>query len=227
MSDIATNLAAVRAEIDAACVAAGRDPADVGLVAVSKTHPLAAVEAGWAAGHRDFGENYANELRDKGEAFEAAERDIRWHFIGRVQSGNVRHIAAHAWRVHALTQVKHAEKLASRLSRPLKCLVSVNVGGEESKGGVAPDQALERCKALSRVEGIEVVGLMTLPPYRDDPEDVAPFFEELSDLAARGRGQGLPLHELSMGMSHDFRVAIRHGATWVRVGTAIFGPRGA
>lgn len=225
MSGLVDRLAAVRAEIDAACRDAGRAPSDVGLVAVSKTHPLAAVEAAWATGHRDFGENYANELRDKGEAFESAGRDIRWHFIGRVQSGNARHIAAHAWRVHALTEVKHAEKIASRLSRPLACLVSVNIGGEASKGGVEPEQALERCKALSRVEGIRIVGLMTLPPYREDPEDVAPFFEELADLAARGRAEGLPLHELSMGMSHDFKVAIRHGATWVRVGTAIFGAR--
>jgi uncharacterized pyridoxal phosphate-containing UPF0001 family protein len=101
--------------------------------------------------------------------------------------------------------------------------VAVNIGGEDSKGGVPPSDVLERCEALSAV--VDVVGLMCLPPYREDPEDVGPFFEELAALAASGRARGLPLTELSMGMSHDFEVAIRHGATWVRVGTQIFGQR--
>lgn len=214
-------LAAVRARLDAACVAAGRAPSEVGLVAVSKLQPVAAIDAAAAAGHRDFGESYAQELRDK-----AADRpSLRWHFIGRLQTNKARYVANVAWRVHALETEDQARALAARAERPLSCLVAVNVGGEAQKSGVPPAEAVARCKALSRVPGIVVVGLMCLPPEREDPEDVAPFFAELAHLASVGRAEGLPLHELSMGMSHDFPVAVRHGATWVRVGTAIFGER--
>ncbi len=225
MTSIASRLTQVKQRIAQACAAAGRDPDEVGLVAVSKTFPAEVVEQAWAFGHRDFGENYAQELRDKGQAFESAGREIRWHYVGRVQSNKAKYIAPRAFRVHALEEVRHAEALAKRAPGPLRCLVSVDVGREKSKGGVPPERALERCRALQEVDGIEVVGLMCLPPFREDPEDVAPFFEELADLAARGRADGQPLHELSMGMSHDFPVAIRHGATWVRIGTAVFGPR--
>lgn len=191
------------------------------LIAVSKTFPLAAIVEARAAGQAHFGESYAQELRDKARELP----DATWHFIGRIQTNKAKYIAPVAHRVHALETIDQAEALSKRAPGPLRCLVAVNVGGEESKGGVPPADALERCGALARVAHIEVVGLMCLPPWRDDPEDVAPFFEELADLAARGRARGMPLTELSMGMSHDYRVAIRHGATWVRVGTAIFGSR--
>ena len=217
----AERLEAVKARVVAACTAAGRDPAEVGLIAVSKTHPAHVIAEVAAAGHRDFGESYAQELRDKAPQIP----DARWPFIGRLQSNKAKYVAPVAHRVHALESVSQAEALAKRASGPLECLVSVHLGGESSKGGVAPDEALERCATLHAVEGIEIVGLMTLPPFHEDPEDMAPYFAHLADLAARGRAAGLPLHELSMGMSHDFEVAIRHGATWVRVGTAIFGPR--
>ncbi len=218
---VARRLAEVRARLDAACRDAGRDPSEVHLVAVSKTHPLAAVEAAADAGQRHFGESYAQELRDK-----ARQRpDLTWHFIGRIQKNKARYIAPLAHRIHALETVEQARALARRAPGPLRCLVAVNVGREPQKSGVLPEEAVARCGELARVDGIEVVGLMCLPPYRDDPEQVAPFFEELADLAARGRAAGHPLTELSMGMSHDFAVAVRHGATWVRVGTAIFGPR--
>lgn len=218
---VTDRLKAVRSELDAACRSAGRDPSEVQLIAVSKVHPVAAIREAQAAGQLHFGESYAQELRDKS----AELTDVCWHFIGRIQTNKAKYIAPVAHRIHALEQVRHAEALVSRAPGPLKALVAVNVGREDQKSGVHPDHVVERCKALAAVDGLEVVGLMCLPPIREDPEDVAPFFEELADLAARGRAAGLPLTELSMGMSHDFQVAVRYGATWVRVGTAIFGDR--
>jgi pyridoxal phosphate enzyme (YggS family) len=222
----AERLAAVRARVAAACAACGRDPASVGLIAVGKTFPAEAVAAVHGAGQVDFGENYAQELRDKAAALAGSTPPIRWHFIGRIQTNKAKMIAPVAYRVHAVEEVRQAEALAARAPGPLDVLVAVNQGGEDTKGGVRPSEALERCAAVDAVPGVRVVGLMTLPPPTEDPEDSAPYFEELAALAAAGRARGLALNELSMGMSHDFEVAIRHGATWVRVGTAIFGARG-
>ncbi|MFT4621574.1 MAG: pyridoxal phosphate enzyme (YggS family) [Myxococcota bacterium] len=216
----AERLATVRARIDAACRAAGRDPASVHLIAVSKTVSLEAIAPVAAAGQVHFGESYAQELRSKAEA----RPDLIWHFVGRIQTNKARFIAQAA-RVHALESVRQAEALARRAAGPLRCLMMVNIGGEASKSGVLPSHALDRARDLSTVAGIELVGLTALPPPGDDPESTAPYFAELADMAQRGRAAGLPLTELSMGMSRDYPVAIRHGATWVRVGTAIFGPR--
>ncbi|MBX2801715.1 MAG: YggS family pyridoxal phosphate-dependent enzyme [Myxococcales bacterium] len=221
---LADRLAAVRDRVQAACARAGRDPSEVGLIAVSKTWPAATVAQAYAEGQLHFGESYAQELRDKGPQLPS---DVCWHFVGRLQSNKAKYVAPVAHRVHALETVSQAEALAKRASGELGCLVSVNLGSEHSKGGVPPQEALERCATLGEVPGIRVVGLMTLPPRVELPEQAAPYFAQLAELAATGRDQGLPLTELSMGMSHDFEVAIAHGATWVRVGTAIFGPRQA
>jgi len=215
---IVERLAAIRTQIDAAARAANRDPADIGLVAVSKTVPAERVAEVWAAGQRDFGENYAQELRDKSAALDPG---IRWHFIGRFQKNKARYLA-HAHRVHALESLDQADALAERARVPV--LVAVNLAGEATKGGVTPG-------ALGRLlDGLAsrapVRGLMCIPPPAEDPEASAPFFAELRELAASHRARGHDdLSELSMGMSHDFQVAIREGATWVRVGTAIFGSR--
>ena len=217
-------LARVRDRIAAACAASGRDPSEVTLVAVSKTHPASAVATLAAAGQVHFGESYAQELRDK---VPVLPPDLRWHFVGRIQRNKARYIAPSAHRIHALQTVDQAEALARRCPEgvELACLVSVHLGGEATKGGVAPADVLQRCADLARVPSIRITGLMGLPPRTEDPADAAPFFAQLADLAARGRAEGLPLTELSMGMTHDLEVAIAHGATWVRVGTAIFGPR--
>lgn len=218
---VADRLLAVRADVARACMDAGRDPAEVELVAVSKTWPIGPIEEAAAAGQLHFGESYAQELRDK-----APQRpDLRWHFVGRIQRNKAKYIALHAYRIHALESVAQAEALARRAPAPLTCLVAVNVGREPGKSGVDPEQTLERCAELQAVDGIEIAGLMCLPPVTPEPEGAAPYFAELADLAQRGRARGLPLHELSMGMTADYAVAIAHGATWVRVGTAIFGPR--
>ncbi len=222
---IAERLVAVRRDVADACARAGRDPASVKLVAVSKTMPVEALQAAYDAGQRVFGENYAQELRDKARALPA---DVEWHFIGRLQANKAKYVAPVAARVHALEAADQAAALAARLppERMLNVLISVNVGGEDTKGGVAPAALPAAVDAISAVPGIRVVGLMTLPPPREDPAEMAPFFAELAALAAaeRARGRG-EITELSMGTSHDYAFAIVHGATWVRVGTAIFGAR--
>jgi PLP dependent protein len=219
---IAARLAEVRARIAAAATAAGRGPDEVGLVAVSKTVPAERIREALAAGQRDFGENYAQELRDKVPEVGA---EARWHFIGRFQRNKARYLVG-AHRVHALESVDQAEALAARAERPVPVLVAVNEAGELSKGGIRPDAVGPLLDRLAGLGNVRAVGLMCLPPPADDPEASAPFFASLRALAARHRARGHEaLCELSMGMSHDFEVAVREGATWVRVGTAIFGVR--
>lgn len=219
---IAERLVAVRAELDAAATACGRDPATVRLVAVSKTHPAERVAEALEAGQLDFGESYAQELRDKAAALGPSPR---WHFIGRIQRNKVKWIAPVAHRVHGVVHVEQAEALAARAPVPPVVLLNVNVGGEASKDGVSPEDALGLAEAVHRLPGVVLAGLMCVPPFTEDPEDSGPAFAALAALAAEGRARGLPLTELSMGMSHDAPIAVRHGATWVRVGTSIFGPR--
>lgn len=217
---LADRLHAVRDAVARAAERAGR--ADVHLVAVSKTQPVEAIREAYAAGQRDFGENYPQELRDKAAAL-ADLPDLRWHFIGRLQTNKARYVAPVAVRVHALDSVEQAAALARRSDARVRCLVAVNLAGEATKGGVRPDAALPLCREASA--HVDVVGLMTMPPWSEDPEAAAPLFARLRALAAQGRDEGLDLVELSMGMSHDWPVAVREGATWVRVGTAIFGER--
>jgi len=226
---IAENLAAIQARVTRACEVAGRDPSSVRLLAVSKTKPESAIHEALAAGQRAFGENYAQELRDKVAAFAEVDPAPEWHFIGHLQRNKVKYAVGKAALIHAVDSEKLARAIGERAARgglTQAVLVEVNVGGEDSKSGVAPEAALALCEAIQSMDGLTLRGLMTIPPYREDPADVAPFFSRLSALAAEGRAQGLPLDELSMGMSHDFEVAIAHGATLVRVGTAIFGARG-
>lgn len=208
---IAANLAAIRAQI----------PAGVTLIAVSKIRPIEDIRIAMDAGQLDFGENYAQELRDKAELLQGA----RWHFIGALQRNKVKYVVGRASLVHDVDSLALAEEIGKRsLPRKTGVLVGVNFG-EEQKSGVPAREALAFAESLTKVEGITLRGLMAIPPPADDPEASAPYFEELASLAAKGRANGLPLDELSMGMSHDWRVAVRYGATMVRVGTAIFGAR--
>lgn len=223
MSTIADRLAAVRAEIAAACAAAGRPPERVRLVAVSKTRPVEELAAAHAAGQVDFGENYAQELRDKADALGPA---YTWHFIGSLQRNKVKYVVGRAALVHDVDSLPLAEELSKRSgASPTGVLLGVNIGMEPQKSGFAPAAVLDAARAVVALPGVRLQGLMCIPPAVEDPEEAAPFFAALADLALQGRAQGLPLHELSMGMSHDYAVAIRHGATLVRVGTAIFGAR--
>jgi pyridoxal phosphate enzyme, YggS family len=236
----------VRDRIEAACRNAGRDPASVSLLGASKTVSAQRVVAAVAAGLKLFGENRAQELRDKVDLVEGAlpggQRAI-WHFIGRLQRNKVRLVVGRVALVHSVDSVGLAGEINHRKARLIEAaadeevpevapivprqpvLVQVDIANEPSKGGVPPDRALELCAEVSEFPHLDLRGLMAIPPFTEDPADAARWFEAVAELAARGRAQGLPLRDLSMGMSHDFEVAIAHGATIVRVGTAIFGER--
>ncbi|MFN7146092.1 MAG: YggS family pyridoxal phosphate-dependent enzyme [Myxococcota bacterium] len=220
---IAENLDTVRATLRDACVAAGRPVESVRLVAVSKIQPVDAIRAAIAAGQVDFGENYAQELRDKADL---VTEPVRWHFIGALQRNKVKYVVGRASLVHDVDSFALAEEIGKRSgANPTGILLGVNIGEEPQKSGVLPAEALDLCKRVTTLPGVVLRGLMCIPPAVETPEQAAPWFAALADLAARGRAEGLPLDELSMGMSHDYAVAIRHGATLVRVGTAIFGAR--
>ena len=215
---IADNWKEVRARVDAACRAAGRDPGEVTIVAVSKTHPAAAVREAAAAGATDFGENYAQEL--------AAKRPecpgVRWHFIGRLQRNKAKLVAGQVALVHAVDSVELAAELGKRAGGVQPVLLAVNVAGEETKGGITEAAAPELARAVAATAGVRLDGLMTMPPPDEDPRRHFDALRALRDRLARDVG---PLPVLSMGMSGDFEAAIACGATHVRIGTAIFGTR--
>jgi PLP dependent protein len=226
MSDIARNLGAVRERVSRAAKACGRDPGDVALVAVSKTCGEEAIREAYAAGQRDFGENYAQELETKARALtDLAE--LRWHFIGHLQSNKAKLVAPIAATIEAVDSqrlVGELSHLAERGGRTLGCLVQVNVGEEPQKSGCAASEVEAILCAVERAGGLELLGLMTLPPFDLDASETRVHFRALRELReAHGGPARLP--HLSMGMSHDFEEAIFEGATIVRVGTAIFGER--
>ena len=226
MSAIATNLQAVRERIAKAARAAGRDPAEIALLAVSKTKPLADILCAADAGQTAFGENYAQEGVDKIAV--AVNRTLDWHFIGPLQSNKTRLVAEHYSWVHSIERLKIAERLSSQ--RPfrlpvLQVCVQVNVSGEASKSGCAPTEALALCQAISRLPNLRLRGLMAIPEAVDDPVAQRLPFRQLREISDSIRAAGVPLDTLSMGMSHDLEAAIAEGATIVRIGTAIFGER--
>jgi hypothetical protein len=227
MNGIGSRLAAVRERVALAAGRATRDANEITLVAVSKTHGPDAIREAYAAGQRDFGENYAQELRDKARAL-ADLPGLRWHFIGHLQSNKAKMVAPCA----ALVETVASERLADELSRlavgagrQLPCLVQVNVGAEIQKSGCAPAAAAAVIAAVAAAPGLELAGLMTLPPFDLDAAQTRVHFRALRELRER-LGGAARLPHLSMGMSHDFEEAIAEGATIVRVGTAIFGERG-
>lgn len=230
MSDIARRLAEIQGRIAAAAHRVGRDPAEVRLVAVSKTVGLEALREAVAAGQRLFGENYLQEAQRK---MAALGPEVEWHFVGHLQSNKVKGAVGRFALIHSLDRLSLAEaleKAAARLGVVRDVLVQVNLAGEASKSGVAPEAAADLLRELKRCPHLRVRGLMTLPPFFPDPEAVRPYFRALRELRDRLAAQGLSdtgLPELSMGMSSDFEVAVEEGATLIRVGTALFGPRPA
>lgn len=227
---IAANLDAVHARMAAACRRAGRAPAEVTLVAVSKTHPPVAIAAAAAHGQRDFGENRLPELAEKIAATRALGlAHLRWHFIGALQSRQTRDAVGPQALLHAVDRRKIAERLsrdaqAAQLQLPV--LLEVNTSGEASKHGFAPDELRCDFAALLALPGLRIEGLMTMAPLVDDPEATRPVFRALAALRDElAAASGHPLPQLSMGMSNDYEVAIEEGATLVRIGTAIFGVR--
>jgi pyridoxal phosphate enzyme (YggS family) len=233
MSSIADNWRAVRARVEQACERAGRAPGDVTIVAVSKTHPAAAVREAAAAGATDFGENYAQELVTK-RAECGDELGIRWHYIGRLQRNKAKLVAGQVALIHAVDSVELATEIGKRAAahgtnegaHQQAILLAINAAGEDTKGGVPAEQAAALARSIASIPNVRLHGLMTMPPPADDPEASRPYFEALRALRDRISDElGTALPVLSMGMSGDYEVAVACGATHVRVGTAIFGAR--
>lgn len=225
---IAANIASIRQQIAAACENCGRSPADVRLVAVSKKKPATDIEAAIAAGQTLFGESYVQECVAK---IDAVAPKAEWHFIGGLQSNKVKYLAGKVAMIHSvdrLSLAKEIDRQWGKLDAVVDILIQVNLGEEETKSGTTADELLDLIAQVARLKHLRIKGLMTLPPWHEDPEAVRPYFSRLRQLAERVEAQGLPnvaMQELSMGMSHDFVAAIEEGATMVRVGTAIFGQR--
>ena len=226
MTELADRVSAVRERIARATARAARPANSVRLVAVSKRHPASSVREAHALGLRVFGENYAQELVAKAADVGPLE-NIEWHMIGRLQTNKARHVAPVIAMIHTIDAPHVATELGKRTvgaGRTIGALVEVNVAGEAAKSGCAPDAVGAVLDAVRATPGLVLRGLMTMPPYNDDPEASRPHFAALRELQAR-HGGAAALPELSMGMSHDFEAAIAEGATIVRVGTAIFGER--
>jgi hypothetical protein len=221
-SDIAARLAQVRARIDDAARAAGREPSDVRLIAISKFQSTDAIRAAFAAGQVEFGENRAQELVAK---LAGAPSGARWHFVGGLQRNKVKQVVGQVELIHSVDRVPLAEAIAAQASRSdlhQRVLVQVNVAGEQAKGGCAPGALPALLTRIAELDGVSAVGLMTIPPLAAEP---TAMFERLRALRARHAASFPELVELSMGMSADLEAAVGAGATIVRVGTAIFGAR--
>lgn len=226
MTSISANLQAVAARIAAAARAAGRDPASIRLLAVSKTRPAEDVRAAALTGQTAFGENYVQEGVDKIDAL----RDfaLEWHFIGPLQSNKTRAVAQSFDWVHGIERLKIAERLSAQRDvhlPPLQVCIQVNVSGEQSKSGVAPGDALALARAVAGLPRLQLRGLMCIPEPTADEALLRSRFAALRQLKDELAEEGLVLDTLSMGMSDDLELAIAEGATMVRVGTAIFGER--
>ncbi len=218
---VAERLTEVRTRVAAAATRVGRDPAEVTLVAVSKGQPVSTIEAAYAAGHRDFGENRAQELVAKAPGLPS---DIRWHFVGSLQTKKAKLVRPSTHLLHSLDRPKLVAAWARGAQSPPPALVQVNLAAEPQKHGVDVTD-LPRLLELAGTEGIEVRGLMLIPPVPAAPEDSRPWFARLAELISELRPAHPRLRELSMGMTDDFEVAVEEGATVIRVGRAIFGPR--
>jgi len=229
---ISENLATVRDRISKAARRAGRLPEEIALIAVSKTQPPERIREAYSAGQRLFGESRVQEFAGKFEALRDL-KDAEWHMIGHLQTNKATRTVELFRAVDSVDSLKLAEKLdsaARALGRKMEALIEINLGGEAAKSGVAADSpALEELlTAAPRLEALVFRGLMTVPPFTDDPQNARPFFRRLRELHDAIAARTLPsvtMDRLSMGMSHDFEVAIEEGSTCVRVGTAIFGQR--
>ena len=226
---IAENLEKLRAQIAERASKAGRDPGSVQLLAVSKTFDARQVSEAFQAGAVDFGENFAQEMREKHARL--AELPIRWHFIGHLQTNKVKAIAPFVSLIHSVDSLRLGEEISRRAEqsgRVIDCLLEVHTTDEATKFGVQPQDVLPLVNALRSYPGIRIVGLMTMGPFSEDPEESRGSFHLTSELfreIALAKIPGIEMRHLSMGMSHDFTVAIDEGATIVRIGTALFGKR--
>jgi len=228
----ALRLARVRERISTACLRAGRDPASVALVAVSKNHPAQSVRLLARAGQRLFGESYVQEAIPKVDALTAVPEEepaLRWHFIGRLQKNKVKYLAGRFELIHTVDSIELARilhKQSAPPGRPQDILLQVNLACEAQKSGCAVDDVEVLAGGVLEMPGLSLRGLMLMPPWQEDPEPSRPWFAGLRELRDRLEQRlGIPLPELSMGMSHDLEQAVEEGATLVRVGTDLFGER--
>ncbi len=215
----------VQDRIRTAASRAGRDASSIRLVAVSKTVPVERIREAVNAGVTIFGENRVQEARDKIAALPGL---AAWHLVGHLQTNKARLAVQLFEMIQSLDSLKLAEALehyGEQAGKAVRCLIEVNLGGEENKSGMAEERVRPMLEAVTRLPHLRIEGLMAIPPFLPDPEQVRPFFRRLRALRDKLQGEGLPLVELSMGMTSDFEVAIEEGATMVRIGTAIFGER--
>jgi len=225
---IAENVSEIRQKLAAACIRVGRNPSEVTLVAVSKTFPADKIQEAALGGAIDIGENYVQELLGKHKTL---GNDIRWHFIGHLQSNKVKYVAEWIHLIHSVDNDRLAaeiDKRATQFGRIIDILIEVNTTGESSKYGVRPDKTVQFIKHLASMRRIRIAGLMTIGPFLPDPESSRPMFRALRELRDEGGSldqKNVAMHHLSMGMTGDFEVAVEEGATLVRIGTAIFGAR--
>jgi PLP dependent protein len=224
--DIPDRLEGIRDRMNEACQRGNRDPDSVRLVAITKTRSVSEIRAVVEAGVVELGENRVQEAESKAPAMGA---NVRWHLVGHLQQNKVNKAVPLFERIHSLDSVelgRRIDRAAAEIDKVQSVLVQVDLAGEETKFGLPERDLMETIEILGELPHLRVDGLMILPPYRDDPEEVRPFFRRLRELAFEAREARLSLgSELSMGMSHDFDVAIEEGATLVRIGTALFGPR--
>lgn len=225
MSQIRENYLRVLERIEKAAARSGRDPTEIKLVAVSKTVDPARIVEAIDAGVTRLGENYVQEAQRK---IEVIDRPVSWHFIGHLQSNKAKYVVKLFDMIHSMDRFQLAEELnrrAAQAGKVMDVLIEVKVSEEPTKFGAEEDAALALAKGILELQHLSLKGLMTMPPYFDLPEKSRPYFVRLRQLRERMVQEGIPLKELSMGMSNDFEIAIEEGATYVRVGTAIFGPR--
>ncbi len=225
---VAENLQEVKERVKNACKRSGRDLNDVTLIAVSKTKPVSMIEEAMMCGIRVFGENKPQEMRDK---YELLPKDLSWHMIGHLQRNKVKYVVGKAALIHSVESVRLAEAISEEALKKgivMNVLVEVNVAQEESKYGVKPSDTEAFIREIAPLPGIHVEGLMTIAPFTENPENNRLYFRELKDLSidiGHKNIDNVSMCQLSMGMTGDFEVAIEEGATFVRVGTGIFGER--
>ena len=225
---VAENVEFVKTRIEKAALRAGRNPGSVTLIAVTKTVGTAKIQEALSAGIRHFGENRIQEAKDK---IPRIGRAAQWHLIGHLQTNKARQAVALFDRIHSVDSLRVAEALqreAEKKEKRLPILIQVNIAGEESKSGVETESVLDLIQTISEMENLLVEGLMTIPPYHENPEETRPVYKRLREVWGEVKAIELPrvnMEHLSMGMSHDFETAVEEGATLVRVGTAIFGER--
>lgn len=228
MDTIAENIKNVEKNIRSACLRAGRDPGDVTLIAVSKTKPLPALKEAYRYGCRHFGENKVQELVNK---YEQLPKDIKWHMIGHLQRNKVKYIIDKAYLIHGVDSLKLAEEISKEAIKKnvtAHILVEVNIAGEESKFGISKEEAASLVERIAALPSVQVEGLMIIAPYVENPEKNRQYFVELKQLSVDIRKKNIDnvnMNVLSMGMTGDYTVAVEEGATYVRVGTGIFGER--